>query len=204
MKKWAILIFAALILPAAAVGAEPGSFFVAGTVRAVECSGLGDCEVELEIAAKSLRPATRIACVGPRIAAACRWLMPGDGALIAGKEASSRRQATHVALLLHGLPKVTPEEALTGAARFVDLEVEFDQIVEFAGLRIHFKTVVEDSRCPQDVVCIWSGRCIVTLALWHGMTYLGDFDLVEGEDPSRLEIAVEGYVVRLMSMLPIP
>lgn len=203
MKKWTILILAALVLPAAsAVAKETSSQLVAGTVKAVHCAE--SCEVELDVSIKGEPNTTRVACVEPRLAEACRALLVEDAALIAVRGEASILQATHVALLLHTVPTAAAAEGLADVARFVDLELEFDQVVRFGGLRIHFKEVVEDSRCPEDVVCVWGGRCVIVLALWHGMTFLGDYELIEGEDPALSEIEAEGYFVRLTRMLPVP
>jgi len=37
--------------------------------------------------------------------------------------------------------------------------------IEGEGLSIRFEEVIEDSRCPKDVVCVWAGRvtCVVEL-----------------------------------------
>lgn len=36
-------------------------------------------------------------------------------------------------------------------------------VITGESLKVEFKEVIEDSRCPQDVTCIWEGRVICTV-----------------------------------------
>ncbi|QAA82063.1 hypothetical protein EI546_10170 [Aequorivita sp. H23M31] len=43
----------------------------------------------------------------------------------------------------------------------IAVKVPLDKSVEIKGISIKFVEVVEDSRCPKGVNCIWAGRAIV-------------------------------------------
>ena len=70
-------------------------------------------------------------------------------------------------------------------------------------LRISFEAVVEDSRCPVGVVCVWEGNARVRLAVQH-----------RGEEPIPVELdtstrptpaaGVAGYRIELERVEPDP
>lgn len=43
----------------------------------------------------------------------------------------------------------------------IGIKVPLGKTLEFKGVFIKFIEVMEDSRCPKDVTCIWAGRAIV-------------------------------------------
>lgn len=71
-------------------------------------------------------------------------------------------------------------------------------------LRVTFTEVVEDSRCPLDVVCVQAGRVVVTLRLVQGGQALGVAKLGLGEPgiPSTRQLA--GYSISLLDVSPHP
>lgn len=77
-----------------------------------------------------------------------------------------------------------------------------DQAATVAGtpLRIAFQQVLQDSRCPSDVVCVWAGNARVRLAV----TLQGDgeaaVDLNTGLDPRSS--SVPGYEITLEEVQP--
>ena len=216
MRHTSLLILAVVLLGGVPAWADDdGSFTVAGTVSAVHCSelmkpptkiGLGGCEVELEVVAKGERSTMTVSCSDPKVAAACRLLLPGDEALIAGRKQLVGKEATHVALLLDYL------QQREGEGMTVPMWMKFGQRVRFEGLWIQFQEVIQDSRCPVDATCIWQGECTVALGFWEAAetpgyiygTYLGTHRLTLGDDPDAAEVRVQNYVVRLGNMYPEP
>lgn len=69
---------------------------------------------------------------------------------------------------------------------------------EAAGLFVTLNAVVEDSRCPTDVTCVWAGRTTVNVTL------------ESGEKTTTLELSSEepvvfaGYEVSILSVSPEP
>ena len=43
----------------------------------------------------------------------------------------------------------------------IGIKIPLGNTIEFKGVSIKFIEVMEDSRCPKDVACIWAGRAIV-------------------------------------------
>lgn len=83
-------------------------------------------------------------------------------------------------------------------------------------LAITFDGVVEDSRCPADVMCAWSGMVVVALRVEavgeQGQTVeLGGFTDYDGfllpqrpESDTTQSVEVGGYVVELLAVKPYP
>jgi hypothetical protein len=74
--------------------------------------------------------------------------------------------------------------------------------ITVADLRLMFRTVSQDSRCPVDVVCIWQGNAAVEvdLALAAGPSAPYTFDTSDA-DPS---VTVGGFRVTLLALTPEP
>lgn len=76
------------------------------------------------------------------------------------------------------------------------------QTAEVEGLRVTFTRVLEDSRCPVDVVCVWAGNAKVELELAlpsHGWSTV---ELNSTLEPKEVEFA--GYLVRYLNLEPRP
>ena len=83
-------------------------------------------------------------------------------------------------------------------------------------LMIAFERVVEDSRCPTDVMCAWSGQAVVALRIeaqgeMAQTVELGGFTDYEGVlRPQRPELETTpsttfaGYTVELLAVTPYP
>ena len=82
-----------------------------------------------------------------------------------------------------------------------DLRLELGETAVSDSLTITFESVVSDSRCPADVVCVWAGEARVRL------TVEGAADTLLVSDP---ELAPEATVrrgdvtVRAVDLLPYP
>jgi len=71
-------------------------------------------------------------------------------------------------------------------------------------VQVRFDRVVEDSRCPTDVVCVWAGRAEVELTFTHpGGTQTDILVLGETAGTDKTDQAVFGaYTVQLIKVLP--
>jgi hypothetical protein len=77
--------------------------------------------------------------------------------------------------------------------------------VEGSGLRLEFRAIAEDSRCPQSVNCVWSGRAVVTLAAAQPGQPAGPLTVATccpAAESSRARYA--GHDVRLLRVWPYP
>lgn len=70
-------------------------------------------------------------------------------------------------------------------------------------LRVSFREVSEDSRCPADVVCIWAGQVVVLVALREGETNLGSESFIVGNAEESAK-KIGGYLVEAVSVEPYP
>ena len=62
-----------------------------------------------------------------------------------------------------GAPRIEPVVALA------DVEIPLGQTVPIdnGAIDVTFSEVVEDSRCPMNVMCVWQGRAVVGLRIRH-------------------------------------
>jgi len=85
--------------------------------------------------------------------------------------------------------------------------------VNEGSLTITFDGVVEDSRCPKDVFCAWSGRAMAALSVGAAdkeaqMVEVGGFTDDDGSLQPQGQISasagVAGYTVELLAVTPYP
>ncbi|HJU57087.1 MAG TPA: hypothetical protein VJ715_21050 [Pyrinomonadaceae bacterium] len=74
--------------------------------------------------------------------------------------------------------------------------------IEGERLTVTFNRVVEDSRCPQGVQCVWAGNAKVMLRLSKARRRASTMSLNTGLDPKQA--AYRGYEVRLVKLDPYP
>lgn len=74
------------------------------------------------------------------------------------------------------------------------------------GLYLTFTNVVEDSRCPTDVECFWTGRAVVEMEVQakDDTPQTITFDTNPAPSELRDTIAVAGYAIHLQSLDPYP
>jgi hypothetical protein len=68
-----------------------------------------------------------------------------------------------------GLELDEPLQTVLNAPREVILGYGEEKSVGGSVLSVAFVRVVEDSRCPVDVVCVWAGNAVVELGIRMGM-----------------------------------
>jgi len=69
-------------------------------------------------------------------------------------------------------------------------------------ITVRFLEVVEDSRCPKGVDCVWAGRAVIKVELAKPGNEAREFVLEAGNEGSTAVFA--GYTVRLRSLSPYP
>ena len=69
------------------------------------------------------------------------------------------------------------------------------------GIKLKFVDVLEDSRCPSDVDCVWEGTVSLSINIQYKSQNLGDYIL----NSSNLHKAsFMGYYVKLKTLEPYP
>jgi hypothetical protein len=74
-----------------------------------------------------------------------------------------------------------------------------------SGLRLEVSGIPEDSRCPQNVTCVWAGRAVVTLAVTPARQPAGTVTVATccpATESSRARYG--GHEVQLLRVLPYP
>ena len=90
----------------------------------------------------------------------------------------------------------------------VDLDTTFELAVgevagiESTGLTVEFERVVSDSRCPTGATCVWEGDAAVAVAVrLDGSSASYELHTQRRE---ATELEFEGFVVRLVDLVPLP
>ena len=75
-----------------------------------------------------------------------------------------------------------------------------------ADLRLRFTDVMEDSRCPKQVECVWTGqaRIAVVAAQAQGEPTTMEFNTNPAPGQTRQTVEVGDYTVELKSLDPYP
>lgn len=66
-------------------------------------------------------------------------------------------------------PQLDSNASMVPATTEVTLRYGEDRQLDNSVLRLTFARVVEDSRCPVDVVCVWAGNAVVEIGIAAGM-----------------------------------
>lgn len=94
---------------------------------------------------------------------------------------------------------IIPTEQLIESLLDEEIQIKIGESVtlERGSLTIKFKSLVEDSRCPQGVVCIWEGNAEVILEVSKN-----EITLNTALDPK--EKVVGDYNIQLRDVIPYP
>ena len=73
-------------------------------------------------------------------------------------------------------------------------------------VRVRFTGVPEDSRCPTQVECVWTGRALVTVVVddGGGEPAVLEFDTNPAPGLNRQTVAAAGYQLTLQALDPYP
>ena len=94
--------------------------------------------------------------------------------------------------------------ALTAEAQTtqqISVRVNKQKKVSRSKLMIKFVSV-EDSRCPQDVECIWAGNAKVTIKVTNRKGVSKTFELNTNLEPKA--VTFDGYEIKLRDVTPYP
>ena len=84
----------------------------------------------------------------------------------------------------------------------VKLRVAQEKTAPGTGIKIRFLSVVEDSRCPEGVNCIWAGVAKIKIQLRKTGKPAKEFEL----NTNQLDkfITFEGHTIKLAAVTPYP
>ncbi|MCR9183169.1 MAG: hypothetical protein NXH73_09610 [Flavobacteriaceae bacterium] len=66
-----------------------------------------------------------------------------------------------IVLLLISSPLLLAQERSKASPPVIVAKIPFGETVQFEDFSITFSKVIEDSRCPSDVTCVWAGQAKV-------------------------------------------
>ncbi|MDT5061815.1 MAG: hypothetical protein QOH63_2274 [Acidobacteriota bacterium] len=81
-----------------------------------------------------------------------------------------------------------------------EFEIKVGERVSVEGLKISFGAVAEDSRCPVDVKCVWTGNAKIILTLSKRGRRPARLNLNTGLEPKHQ--LYDGYDVKLVGISP--
>jgi len=82
------------------------------------------------------------------------------------------------------------------------LKIGEEQRLKNEGLRIRFVSVVEDSRCPKNVNCVWAGNGKVLLNIADRRKKSRSVELNTNLEPRA--VTSSGYEIKLLELDPYP
>ena len=86
----------------------------------------------------------------------------------------------------------------------IGVKIPLGETVSIGDLYITFSEVIEDSRCPTGVECIWAGKAKVKIEVSDdGMTVDHQF-LTFGDTSENIIFQMNGYRVKGMTLSPYP
>lgn len=85
----------------------------------------------------------------------------------------------------------------------IGIKIPLGETVSVGDLNISFSEVVEDSRCPKGVQCVWAGRAKVKIEVSDEMTIDHQF-LTFGSNSENIIFQLDGYRVKGLSLSPHP
>lgn len=113
-----------------------------------------------------------------------------------------------IGLILLTITQIQAQETPLEAPQ-IAIRVALEQTVEVDGVKITFLEVLEDSRCPKDVTCIWEGRVRVLV----GVETPGEPSLekemifgktLQDEPQETMLIVTENFSLKGLSVVPYP
>ena len=84
------------------------------------------------------------------------------------------------------------------------VKVALGETVQFKKASVKFIKVLEDSRCPSDVTCIWEGQAIVLVEVTETGKEPQQVELLYGKRKNKSLCASEGYTLKGISLSPYP
>ena len=133
-------------------------------------------------------------------------LVVGLGVLVLGTVAILRLRARSIANANEQAPAQTALPVLHNAVLGKSFAVGLQKSALLPKrLKVTFERVVEDSRCPQDVNCVWSGQVTVAVRLEKAGRKLGTINLTVQGSRYATQTSVRqvgSYWVKLIEVAP--
>ncbi|MFX0016745.1 MAG: hypothetical protein ACFFB2_18835 [Promethearchaeota archaeon] len=83
----------------------------------------------------------------------------------------------------------------------ISLHIGESVIIKDHGIKLKFVDVLDDSRCPSDVECVWEGTVSLLINIQYRRQDLGDFIL---NSSNVHKVSFMGYYVKFKELEPYP
>jgi hypothetical protein len=146
----------------------------------------------LSLASPTLTPSSAPATRPPAVTAAPTTSAPG---------ATATRFVPQVGSTV--VPPTPYAGASVGLGQPFALKIGQGVAIQGTDLRLEFRAIAEDSRCPADVNCVWSGRAVATLAATQATQPAAMLTIATCcpfDQANRVQHA--GHELRLLRVLP--
>jgi hypothetical protein len=97
---------------------------------------------------------------------------------------------------------IAPSDAIAQKEVEISVKAGKTKCERSSRVSIRLVEVVEDSRCPEGVNCIWAGRAVVKITAAKRNEAPATFELADNDEKASVEFA--GYRIYFKSLLPKP
>lgn len=84
------------------------------------------------------------------------------------------------------------------------VKVPLGETVQFENASVKFIKVLEDSRCPKDVTCVWAGQARLLVEVIEKGKASREVELLFGGTSKNILFSAEGLTLTGMSLTPYP
>jgi len=105
-------------------------------------------------------------------------------------------------LVLSAAMAISQEKKAT--APQIAIKIPLGETVMIDGVNIEFVAVLEDSRCPKDVTCVWAGQAKVKLIISGEGFATKNFEIIVGKKNKTDLGVVNGFTLKALALAPYP
>lgn len=84
------------------------------------------------------------------------------------------------------------------------VKVPLGETVQFENASVKFIKVLEDSRCPKDVNCVWAGQARLLVEVTEKGKASREVELLFGGASKNILFSADGLILKGMSLTPYP
>ena len=106
-------------------------------------------------------------------------------------------------LLFFSTTMVVAQDETTTTPQIV-IKVSLGETVNMGDIILEFVEVLEDSRCPKDVDCVWAGQARVKVVVSGDGIIKEQLDLVIGKKNEYVIGSVNGFAIKAVGLIPYP
>jgi type 1 fimbria pilin len=82
-----------------------------------------------------------------------------------------------------------------------DVNLTINKQIIASGSKLKIKLIeIKDTRCPEDVNCVWEGNALIKFSLSKGNLAVKTFELNTGIDP--MSISYQGFEIKIKDITP--